>query len=150
MPVSAGITTDSYVVQPLFFPGNISTLAVNGTVNDLAMCGARPLYLSVGLIIEEGLPMETLWRVVQSMHRAAEVAQVQFVRDTKSWIKARGRHLHQYHRDWGCLHRHIIAPQHSAGRRHSLERRCWPSCMAIMAVAKAWPSSTIEAIVLRG
>ena len=56
-------TTDSYVVQPLFFPGgDIGTLAVNGTVNDLAMCGARPLYLSVGFILEEGLPIETLRR----------------------------------------------------------------------------------------
>ena len=58
-------TTDSYVVRPLFFPGgDIGTLAVNGTVNDLAMCGARPLYLSAGFILEEGLPMETLRRVV--------------------------------------------------------------------------------------
>src|SRR5260370_11339974 len=61
-------TTDSYVVQPLFFPGgDIGSLAVNGTVNDLAMCGARPLYLSSGFILEEGLAMETLWLVVQSM-----------------------------------------------------------------------------------
>ena len=61
-------TTDSYVVRPLFFPGgDIGTLAINGTVNDLAMCGARPLYLSAGFIMEEGLSMETLWRVVQSM-----------------------------------------------------------------------------------
>src|SRR3990167_7168029 len=62
------MTTDSYVVRPLFFPGgDIGSLAVNGTVNDLAMAGARPLYLSVSFILEEGLPMETLWRVVQSM-----------------------------------------------------------------------------------
>ena len=54
-------TTDSYVVKPLFFPGgDIGTLAINGTVNDLAMCGARPLYLSSAFILEEGLPMETL------------------------------------------------------------------------------------------
>ena len=60
-------TTDSYVVRPLFFPGgDIGSLAINGTVNDLAMCGARPLYLSAGFILEEGLPMEILWRVVQS------------------------------------------------------------------------------------
>jgi hydrogenase expression/formation protein HypE len=78
-------TTDSHVVHPLFFPGgDIGTLAVNGTVNDLAMCGARPLYLSVGFILEEGLPMETLWRVVQSMRRAADEAGVQLVTgDTK-------------------------------------------------------------------
>jgi hydrogenase expression/formation protein HypE len=65
-------TTDSYVVRPLFFPGgDIGKLAINGTVNDLAMCGARPLYLSASFIIEEGLSMEILWRVVQSMKRAA-------------------------------------------------------------------------------
>src|SRR5258705_47899 len=57
-------TTDSYVVQPLFFPGgDIGALAVNGTVNDLAMCGARPKYLSAGFILEEGLQLETLRRV---------------------------------------------------------------------------------------
>jgi len=61
-------TTDSYVVRPLFFPGgDIGSLAVHGTVNDLAMCGARPLYLSVGFILEEGLPLEVLRRVVASM-----------------------------------------------------------------------------------
>jgi hydrogenase expression/formation protein HypE len=78
-------TTDSHVVRPLFFPGgDIGTLAVNGTVNDLAMCGARPLYLSAGFILEEGLPMDTLWRVVQSMSQAAQDAGVQIVTgDTK-------------------------------------------------------------------
>jgi len=70
-------TTDSFVVRPLFFPGgDIGTLAVYGTVNDLAMCGATPLVLSVGFILEEGLPMETLWRVVQSMQAAAAEAGV--------------------------------------------------------------------------
>lgn len=78
-------TTDSYVVRPLFFPGgDIGTLAVNGTVNDLAMCGAQPLYLSAGFILEEGLPMEALHRVVQSMQQAAQAARVQIVTgDTK-------------------------------------------------------------------
>ncbi len=85
-------TTDSYVVRPLFFPGgDIGTLAVNGTVNDLAMCGARPLYLSAGFIIEEGLPMDTLWRIVQSMKTAAEQANVQFVTgDTKVVDRGKG------------------------------------------------------------
>jgi hydrogenase expression/formation protein HypE len=85
-------TTDSYVVRPLFFPGgDIGTLAINGTVNDLAMCGARPLYLSAGFILEEGLPMETLWRVVQSMKRAADEAGVQLVTgDTKVVDKGKG------------------------------------------------------------
>ncbi len=78
-------TTDSYVIRPLFFPGgDIGSLAVNGTINDLAMCGARPLYLSAGFIIEEGFAMDTLWRVVQSMKQAADSAGVQLVTgDTK-------------------------------------------------------------------
>jgi len=85
-------TTDSYVVHPLFFPGgDIGTLAINGTVNDLAMCGARPLYLSAGFIIEEGLPMETLWRVVQSMGVAAKEANIQLVTgDTKVVDRGKG------------------------------------------------------------
>jgi hydrogenase expression/formation protein HypE len=90
--VKLAFTTDSYVVHPLFFPGgDIGTLAINGTVNDLAMCGARPLYLSAGFILEEGLPMETLWRVVQSMQQAAEAAHVQLVTgDTKVVDKGKG------------------------------------------------------------
>ena len=78
-------TTDSYVVSPLFFPGgDIGTLAVAGTVNDLAMSGARPLFLTCSVIIEEGLPMETLRRVVASMQRVAQEAGVQIVTgDTK-------------------------------------------------------------------
>jgi len=85
-------TTDSYVVHPLFFPGgNIGTLAVNGTVNDLAMCGARPLFLSAGFILEEGLPMETLWQIIQSMQQTAAVAGVQIVTgDTKVVDKGKG------------------------------------------------------------
>jgi hydrogenase expression/formation protein HypE len=78
-------TTDSYVVRPLFFPGgDIGRLAVNGTVNDLAMAGARPLFLSVGLILEEGLPVEVLTRVVESLRQAAAEAGVAVVTgDTK-------------------------------------------------------------------
>jgi hydrogenase expression/formation protein HypE len=85
-------TTDSYVVHPLFFPGgDIGKLAINGTVNDLAMCGARPLYLSASFIIEEGLSMQTLWRVVQSMKRAAADAGIQVVTgDTKVVDKGKG------------------------------------------------------------
>lgn len=78
-------TTDSYVVRPLFFPGgDIGTLAVNGTVNDLAMCGAHPAYMSAGFILEEGLPTRTLWRVALSMRQAALRAGVHIVTgDTK-------------------------------------------------------------------
>jgi hydrogenase expression/formation protein HypE len=85
-------TTDSYVVHPLFFPGgDIGSLAVNGTVNDLSMCGARPLYLSAGFILEEGLPMDTLWRVIQSMSNAARHAGIQLVTgDTKVVDRGKG------------------------------------------------------------
>lgn len=78
-------TTDSYVVDPLFFPGgNIGDLAVNGTINDLAVGGAKPLYLSCSMILEEGLPLETLRKVVGSMQHAAQKAGVQIVTgDTK-------------------------------------------------------------------
>jgi hydrogenase expression/formation protein HypE len=88
-------STDSYVINPIFFPGgDIGTLAVNGTVNDLAMCGARPLYLSSAFIIEEGLPMEDLWRVVLSMKQAAEAAGVQLVTgDTKVVDRGKGDKL---------------------------------------------------------
>jgi hydrogenase expression/formation protein HypE len=85
-------TTDSFVVQPLFFPGgDIGSLAVHGTVNDLAMGGAQPLCLSAAFIIEEGLPMETLARVVNSLHHGAERAGVQVVTgDTKVVEKGSG------------------------------------------------------------
>ena len=85
-------STDSYVINPIFFPGgDIGELAVNGTVNDLAMCGARPLYLSAAFIIEEGLPMEDLWRVVLSMQQAASAAGVTLVTgDTKVVDRGKG------------------------------------------------------------
>ncbi|MBW4635625.1 MAG: hydrogenase expression/formation protein HypE [Iphinoe sp. HA4291-MV1] len=78
-------TTDSYVVDPLFFPGgDIGKLAVNGTVNDLAMSGAKPLYLSCSVILEEGLAVETLRRVAENMQAAAQKAGIQIVTgDTK-------------------------------------------------------------------
>ncbi len=78
-------TTDSYVVDPIFFPGgNIGDLAIHGTVNDLAMAGARPIAISVGLIIEEGLAINDLRTILESMRRAASQAQVAIVTgDTK-------------------------------------------------------------------
>ncbi|WP_300458698.1 hydrogenase expression/formation protein HypE [Desulfobacula sp.] len=78
-------STDSYVVDPIFFPGgNIGDLAVNGTINDIAMCGAIPRFISVGLIIEEGLPVKTLKTILESMARAAQKAGVRIVTgDTK-------------------------------------------------------------------
>lgn len=86
------LTTDSYVVNPLFFPGgNIGCLAVYGTVNDLAMAGATPLWLSAGFVLEEGLPIAELRRVVESMQRAARSAGVQIVTgDTKVVERGKG------------------------------------------------------------
>ena len=90
--VRIAFTTDSYVVKPLFFPGgDIGSLAVHGTVNDLAMSGAQPRWLSAGFILEEGLEMETLWRVVESMRTAAADCGVQLVTgDTKVVDRGRG------------------------------------------------------------
>jgi len=78
-------STDSYVVDPIFFPGgNIGDLAVNGTVNDVAMCGAIPLYISVGLILEEGFPKKDLEAILKTMANAAKKAGVKIVTgDTK-------------------------------------------------------------------
>ena len=89
-------STDSFVVSPLFFPGgDIGKLSVCGTVNDLAMCGAEPKYLSLALIIEEGLPAENLRRVVASIKSAAEAAGVQIVTgDTKVVERGRGDGLY--------------------------------------------------------
>jgi hydrogenase expression/formation protein HypE len=80
MEVGAGrlaISTDSFVISPLFFPGgDIGSLAVHGTVNDVAMCGASPTAITVAMVIEEGLPMEDLWRIVTSIKAAADAAGV--------------------------------------------------------------------------
>ncbi len=89
-------STDSFVVDPIFFPGgDIGKLAVCGTVNDLAVCGAEPKYLSCALILEEGLPMDDLRRIVDSIRSAAEHAGVQIVTgDTKVVEKGRGDKLY--------------------------------------------------------
>jgi len=85
-------STDSFVVNPIFFPGgDIGKLSVNGTVNDLAMCGAKPLYLSAAFIIEEGLKIEELWQIVLSMQKAAAEAGVLLITgDTKVVDKGKG------------------------------------------------------------
>ncbi len=90
--VRLALTTDSFVVRPLFFPGgSIGELAVNGTVNDLAMVGAKPLCLTAGFIVEEGLPMAQLGEIVERMARAAQAAGVQVVAgDTKVVDKGHG------------------------------------------------------------
>jgi hydrogenase expression/formation protein HypE len=85
-------STDSFVVKPIFFPcGNIGELAVNGTVNDISMCGAKPLYLSVAFILEEGISMDELWEIIQSMQKAARQAGVLLVTgDTKVVDRGKG------------------------------------------------------------
>lgn len=89
-------TTDSHVVSPLFFRGgDIGALAVHGTANDLAMCGARPRWLSVGFVLEEGLPLATLERVVASMAAAARAAGLRIVTgDTKVVERGKGDGLY--------------------------------------------------------
>lgn len=94
-PVERGtlaFTTDSYVVRPLIFPGgDIGSLAVHGTINDLAMCGAKPLYLSAGFILEEGLSLDVLRHIVRSMAEAARAAGVSIVTgDTKVVDRGKG------------------------------------------------------------
>jgi hydrogenase expression/formation protein HypE len=86
------VTTDSFVIKPLFFPGgDIGSLAVYGTVNDLAVGGAQPLFLTAAFILEEGFPIASLHQVVQSMQNAAQAAEVQIVTgDTKVVEKGKG------------------------------------------------------------
>jgi hydrogenase expression/formation protein HypE len=106
-------TTDSHVVSPLFFPGgDIGTLAVNGTVNDLSMCGALPLWLSAAFILEEGFPTATLQRVVNSMRAAAAAAGVAIVTgDTKVVERGKGDGLYITTAGVGVLrHKLMIAP----------------------------------------
>ena len=91
-PGRLAMTTDSFVVQPLEFPGgSIGSLAVHGTVNDLAMSGAEPLYLTAGFILEEGLPLEVLARVARDMAAAARAAGIRIVTgDTKVVERGKG------------------------------------------------------------
>jgi hydrogenase expression/formation protein HypE len=107
-------TTDSYVVRPLFFPGgDVGSMAVHGTVNDLAMSGARPVYLSAAFIIEEGLPMDTLWKIVCSMQAAAKRCGVQIITgDTKVVDKGKGDGVFVNTAGIGVIeHDQKIAPQ---------------------------------------
>ncbi len=109
-------STDSYVVRPLFFPGgSIADLAINGTVNDLAMLGATPLFLSVGMILEEGLPMNTLGSLVDLLAAAARNAHVQVVTgDTKVVDKGHGDQIYINTSGVGLIPTGIdIAPQNA-------------------------------------
>lgn len=131
-------TTDSYVVHPLFFPGgNIGALAVNGTINDLAMCGARPLFLSAAFILEEGLPLEMLRRVVSSMRQASQSVGVQIVAgDTKVVDRGKGDGLYINTAGVGRIeHSQTIAPSAiQAGDVVLLSGDIGRHGMAIMAV----------------
>ena len=107
-------STDAYVVDPLIFPGgDIGSLAVHGTVNDLAMCGARPRWLSAAFVLEEGLPLSTLRRVVASMGAAAAAAGVALVTgDTKVVDRGRGHGLYLTTSGVGVVeHGAAIGPQ---------------------------------------
>ena len=112
LPAQTGrlaFTTDSYVVDPIFFPGgDIGDLAVNGTVNDLAMAGARPLALSVGFILEEGLPILDLKRILESMAHAAKAASVTIVTgDTKVVPRGKGDKLFINTSGIGVIEHHL-------------------------------------------
>jgi hydrogenase expression/formation protein HypE len=107
--------TDSYVVDPIFFPGgNIGDLAVNGTINDLCMCGATPLYLSAGFIIEEGFPLDELEQIVITMANAAKAAQVMIVTgDTKVVDKGKADRIFINTSGIGVLsHSHTMGSHH--------------------------------------
>jgi hydrogenase expression/formation protein HypE len=108
-------TTDSFVITPVFFPGgNIGELAVNGTLNDLAMCGATPRFLSVSFIIEEGLPMKAFWDILVSIKYACEEANVKVVTgDTKVVEKGKGDKIFVNTSGIGEVHpKAIIAATH--------------------------------------
>ena len=109
-------STDSYVINPLFFPGgDIGELAVNGTVNDLAMRGAKPLFLSCGFILEEGLEMKTLGLIVKSMAQACRIAKVLMVAgDTKVVNKGHGDGVYINTAGIGIINNEIdIRPQNA-------------------------------------
>lgn len=135
-------TTDSYVVNPLVFPGgDIGSLSVYGTVNDLAMSGARPRFLSAGFILEEGLSMALLWSIVQSMQRAAQACQVQIITgDTKVVNRGKGDGLFINTAGIGQLdHDQIIHPsQIQVGDHLLLSGDLGRHGMAIMAVRQGF------------
>jgi hydrogenase expression/formation protein HypE len=92
IPGELAMTTDSFVVDPIFFPGgDIGDLAINGTVNDLVCCGAEPLYISLAFILEEGFLLNEFWKIIQSIEKSANEASVTIVTgDTKVVEKGKG------------------------------------------------------------
>ncbi len=118
-PGRLAMTTDSFVVQPLEFPGgSIGSLAVHGTVNDLAMSGADPLYLTAGFILEEGLPLEVLARVARDMAAAARAAGVRIVTgDTKVVERGKGDGIYINTAGVGIVRHGLVNPPRVTSRR---------------------------------
>lgn len=131
-------STDSYVISPVFFPGgNIGELAVNGTVNDLAMCGAQAQYLSLSFIIEEGLTMTAFWDILTAIKGAAERAGVQIVTgDTKVVERGKGDQIFINTSGVGKVHpkAHIAKSRVEAGDKIILSGHIATHGMAIMSV----------------
>lgn len=147
LPRGRGVlTTDSFVVRPLFFPGgDIGSLAINGTVNDLAMCGAKPLYLTASFILEEGLETEILRRVVRSMRTAADAAEVAIVTgDTKVVERGHGDGIYINTAGVGCIERDMsVAPQRiAAGDAILLSGDIGRHGMAVMGAREALAFTT--------
>ncbi len=132
------ITTDSFVVSPIFFPGgDIGSLAVHGTVNDLAMCGSRPRYLALGMILEEGLAVADLWKVLCSIRQAAEACSVAIVTgDTKVVERGKGDRIFLHTTGVGDLHPEaaIAARRMEAGDRILLNGPVGDHGMAILSM----------------
>ena len=134
------MSTDSFVVSPRFFPGgDIGSLAVHGTVNDIAMCGATPIALSCAFVLEEGLPMEELWRIVKSMQIAAAAAGVAIVTgDTKVVDRGKGDGVYINTTGFGLVREGVdIAPRRAAaGDRVLLNGPIAEHGIAIMSVCE--------------
>ncbi len=142
-PVDAGkmaFSTDSYVISPVFFPGgNIGELAINGTVNDLAMCGAQAKHLSLAFIIEEGLLMTEFWEILVAIKMAAEKAGVQVVTgDTKVVERGKGDKIFINTSGVGMVHPHanIARARVSTGDKVIISGHVATHGMAIMSVRK--------------
>ena len=140
------LTTDSYVVSPLFFPGgDIGELAVNGTVNDLAVSGATPRYLSAGFLLEEGFPVADLNRIAESMRDAAVAAGVQIVTgDTKVVQRGKADGCYINTAGVGVFERGPARPKNSNPSSTTSASRAWPPlCLTTIspAASSAWRSS---------
>ena len=120
-------STDSYVISPYFFPGgDIGKLSVCGTVNDISMCGGTPKYLSLGFILEEGLPVADLRRIVASIAETAQKCGVQVVTgDTKVVERGKGDGIYINTAGIGTPDLAGFPPKHPGGRRGAGQRHHW-------------------------